>query len=498
MRVEFPADIREDVHIFGTLRLFHLVYLIPSVVLGLLCVVPPFPWGMKLVLIPGVPFAVFCWLLFDVPGILRRRRGFKKETDLRTAAQGDKNIQELVNVSEADGIFIVTRDQEQCLYLGVTPGAWDTKPDEEKDQAGVAWMQAVLRVLGHGMKLDCFVINDLEILRGGDAGEPDRPGRSQPKSLAKLAEARREYFRMLGETGFSRSCTYVVRISADPFSLDFHPKPKNKQERELKTRQVMGEIARDVMQKLQASGASAVVLSPELVRDLAARQLNPKLHRGMEPVRGAAWELPEVSGKDRDRSKEKIVLNVEAARAEPELEVARGNARPGFVPPPPAVPRMHRLDGQVEEPRKSGSRLPLLKLKPGLPKPAGPLSLFWLAARPSFAMLNRGKANLIVITRGCNESARLSGLTSELYRRYRMVNSVWFEWKRGMAADDVPLDVRKAMRSGHVYIAFSNSGWWPGSDAKECLSLLQEVARKYMCRVEAYMLGPDGSAQQIK
>lgn len=497
MRVEFPADIREDVHIFGTLKLFHLVYLIPAVMLGLLCVFPPFPWGVKLVLIPGVPFAVFCWLLFDVPGILRRRRGFRKEAGLRTAAQDGENIQEIVDVKEAEGVFIVTHDQEQCIYLGVTPGAWDTKPDEEKDQAGVAWMQAVLRVLGHGMKLDCFVINDLEILRGKeDSRERDRASeRPLPGSLAALRQARQEYFRVLGETGFSRSCTYVVRISADPFFLDFHPKPKNKQERVTKTRLAMGEIARDVMQKLQASGASAVVLSPELVRDLAARQLNPQLYRNMAPVRGAAWELPEEPepGKAPARSREKAVLKVAAADGEPELEVARGDARPFFVPP--MAPRVPPRDEEAEENSEKG---PPRKLKLGLPKPAGPLSLLWLAVRPAAALLNRGKVNLIVITRGCNEISRLSGLTDGLYKRYRMVDTVSFDWVRGMEARDVPADVRKAMRAGFVYVAFSNSGWWPGEDAKDCLALLDKVARKYMCRVEAYMLGPDGSAQQIK
>lgn len=470
MRVEFPADIREDIRIFGGLKLWDLVYLIPVVIVGILFVFPPLPWPLKILLIVGIPFGTFLWLLFDVPSILRKRRGFKAEPSPRTAAQADRNIQEIISVLNVDQSgFVITTDQHVHIYLSVTPGAWATKTTDEKDHAGIAWVQAVTRALAHGMYLDCYVINDIELLRAEFARQ-EREHANLPEGLRRISEARRAYWQDMSTAGFARSCSYVVRLGADPFSLEITPKPRSKSERITKTKQIMAEITRDVMQKLQTAGASATVLSPELVRDFAARQLNPAMHREMEPIRETDWVRPEAQ---------------EAGAGEEVKEMNASTKRSGKKADVKKKERQKRAIAPQDVSEKAASVLaPVAKAFSWV---------FWLIAKPVMNLANRDAITVILVQCGDHKDSvvtdkRLSVLYNKLYAAYTIIKTITCRWDE--TENDLPADVTNAIKmSGYALVVYVIP-FLGDIDKNEIL--VRNAAKKYRTKVDFILMAENG------
>ncbi|MCL6448194.1 MAG: hypothetical protein K6U04_08595 [Armatimonadetes bacterium] len=467
MRVEFPADIREDIRIFGGLKLWDLVYLIPAVIVGILFVFPPLPWPIKILLIVGIPFGTFLWLLFDAPAIIRKRRGFKAEPSPRTAAQADKNIQEIISVLNVDQSgFVTTTDQHVHIYLSLTPGAWATKTTDEKDHAGIAWVQAVTRALAHGMYLDCYVINDIELLRA-EFTRQEREHANLPEGLRKISEARRSYWQDMSTAGFARSCSYVVRIGADPFGLEITPKPRSKSERITKTKQIMVEITRDVMQKLQATGASATVLSPELIRDFAARQLNPAIHREMEPVRETDW------------------VRLEAQEAGEEAKEIKANVKKKERKHEEMEKRLKRAIAPQDVSERAVSVFaPVVKAFSWA---------FWLIVKPVMNLANRDAITVILVQCGDHKDSivtdkRLSVLYNKLYAAYTIIKTITYRWDE--TENDLPADVTNVIKmSGYALVVYVIP-FLGDIDKNEIL--VRNAAKKYRTKVDFILMAENG------
>ncbi|HBV97378.1 MAG: hypothetical protein JL50_08595 [Peptococcaceae bacterium BICA1-7] len=456
MRVEFPSDVREDIHVLGIQLKDLLLFFIPSVILGIICFAIPFPVAIRFVLALALPAGTFLWLFFDMPALCRRRRIFKKDPDVRTSAEGDNNIHEIITVSEVEGPFVTTDDQCLHICLSVTTGPWLTKIESERDQSGLVWQQVVGRVLSQGCLFDTWAINDLEVLNP----EMDRQKKEQaqlPEELQKIGRDRREYWTFLGTSGFSRTVSYYLRISADPFELEFNPKPKSKIERFDKTKQLLVELAGDVIQKLRSSGDQAVVISGEVLRDVAARQLQPQDYRD-GAVRGSDWVRP--GGNSIKRKVEK------------KAPVIQDPGRERKLPARPAEP----VEG------KATFRWLMLLYKATL------------LLRKLWPLYSNSVYVVSVLHSGDDETPGLAMVINELYAGFDTVYNVPMVYR---GDDSLNEDAQKALRTGYVYFVVPNPDDW--SD-EELTALTQDIlaeAERYGSRVDIALQYPDGLASQL-
>ncbi|OPY63708.1 MAG: hypothetical protein A4E56_00431 [Pelotomaculum sp. PtaU1.Bin065] len=463
-----PADVREDIRIFSVLRLKDLLYIIPALLLGLLSLFLPINIILRFILMVGIPFGTFIWCVWDVKAWLKRRKKFNKEPEIRTSAEDSRNVQEIINVREVEGSFVITDDQVIHMYLSTTPGPWITKTDAERDQAGLAWSQAVSRVCSRGLMLDAWAINDMEILRS-ELARQEKVQSGLPEKLKNIGQMRREYWSQLGSSGFSRVSSYYIRISADPFALDFQPKPKNKDERFEKTKQILTETTRDVIEKLRATGAASHVLSGEPLRDLAARQLRPDLHREGDPVRGCDWVRPKAEPDMRQTQKPVLETGTKAVKQLPTREKPRKHASGKW-------PR------EEKEPKIPFHSLPLI----------------FRLTRPLRRLLPAISESITIITvlRSVDdETPGLAALVNELYAAYETVYTVPFICRQG--DDTIPENVERAFRTGYLYVVVPNADGWADNDISALSALLLTAARPYGCKLDMVAVWPDGVLEPI-
>ncbi|MFZ5642536.1 MAG: hypothetical protein ACOY46_02955 [Bacillota bacterium] len=426
MRVDFPADVREDIHVMG-LQLWDLiVYFLPSCVLGIVFFLLPFPMGLRFLFLFAIPTGTFLWLFLEIPSILRRRRGYKKEPEIRTSAENTRNIQEIVTVREVDGPFVITDDGHVQIFLSATPGPWITKPESEQELAGLVWVQINVRAISQGCYIDTWVINDVEVLRS----EMERQEKEQaqlPEKLKEIGRKRREYWTHLENTGFSRSPLHYIRISTDPFELRFDTKPKSKGERFEKAKQILTEVTRDVCQKLQSTGVQTVIISGEILRDVAARQLMPQVYREGSTTYGDDW-------------------------------VKSGHG--GGMPVPERVP--------VREKQP-------LRFLPFIYRTTRPLRNLWPGSYDSIYIVP-------VLLNEKEDTPGLELIINELYAGFEMVYTAPMVYHPGDSVLDE--DVERALTSRYVFFVVPNSDKWQKDDLSELAKLINSTAKLYGCKVD--------------
>lgn len=456
MNVEFPADVREDIHILGLQLRTLLMFVIPSFILGILCLFLPIPVVVRLILLVVIPAGTFLWLFFELPALIRCRRVFKKEPTIRTSAEGERNIQEIITARETDGPFVLTSDQCLHIFLSVTAAPWSTQTESERDLAGQVWQQVIVRGLSQGCFIDVWLINDLEAL----SSEMERQEKEQdqlPEDLKCIGQARREYWTFLGASGFSRNVSHYISISADPFELNFDPKPKDKGDRLEKTKQLLSELAGDVIQKLRSTGAYTVVLSGEILRDVAARQLQPEDYRN-GAVRGSDWVRPKEKGA--------------RGKAEMQAPLLRDFGRERGLPA--------RAMELVEE-KYSLRWLPLLY------KTTLPLRKLWYG--------NANSVYIVPVLRSQDdETPGLAFVINELYAGFDAVYTVPMMYQ---GDDNLADDIERAMRKGYIYFVIPNPDEWSDEKLAELSQRILATAKLYGCQVDIALQYPDGLATPL-
>ncbi|MEW5953266.1 MAG: hypothetical protein AB1815_05855 [Bacillota bacterium] len=456
-KYHIPPDIRGDVEILGGLRLTDLMYLLPAVVLGVLAAMLPLPAPLRLFFLVGLPLGTFLFLFWGLPAFIGRRWRYRREPEVRQGAE----LVEIIGVKDAEGAFL-TFEETISLFISATPGPWTTLPAADRDQAGVAWAQMVGRVLEQGMSLDVWVVNDLQNLQS-ELNRQEKEQQVLPDGIAAVGAARRQYFDQLCQTGFSRTAAHFVRLSAEPDTAHLHPRPKSRGEKVKKTKQMLLEAAGDVIDKLAACGAQGVVLSAEVVvRDLAARQINPLTYRhGLDRL--AQWPVLAEAAEKVDK---------------PDDTDTAEERRAGVLG------RLGKLRHKLRLP--GGLRLPTLR-KPKVPV----LAAVWAGlSRHIYRQLYADRLNLLAVGPTDQDIPGLAALVNVLYKGFDTVNTTI--WEYSPEDNAVPDEILRMMRAGYILVVYPAGHYSNKAELNFCV-MVRIAAQSRGCKVDFGRLQPDGS-----
>ncbi|NHM28032.1 hypothetical protein G7K71_13805 [Desulfofundulus sp. TPOSR] len=304
--VFFPADVRQDVSVFGV-----RVGLLWIPVLGLFAgfllfayLPPGFPVLPRFLILVVPPLALFFFLAARVDVFWKKFRAYRKEPSLRLpdARGGPGSFQSLVSASAAEETFILEFDDgSRGAVLSVVPAPWEVMTEGDQTSAVAAFGAALSRVGVADAEVTVYLDTDADLPRAEWERKEARWRSAFPEGsgLRRIAEARLAHFRGL-ERAKPRA---AVRVRWKPYDAALPRKPKDDADRKALVRRAVADLVSGFTAELERSGAKVRVLGAEAVRDLAAKQVHPLDWRRIAPVTGTDW-LGGARGEEmRDRTR---------------------------------------------------------------------------------------------------------------------------------------------------------------------------------------------------
>lgn len=338
--VFFPADVRQDISVFGV-----RVGLLWIPVLGLFAgfllfaYLPPwFPILPRFLALVVPPAALFVALAARADVLWKKLRAYRREPALRLpdARGGPGSLQSLVSASAAGDTFALEFEGgRRGAVLSVTPAPWEAMTEGEQTAAVAAFGAALSRAGVAGAEVTVYLDVEADLPRSEWERKEARWRASFPEGsgLRRIAEARLAHFR----AQVRPKPEAAVRIVWKPYDAALPRKPGDEADREALVRQALADLVSGFAAELERSGAKVRVLGAEAVRDLAARQIHPLDWRRLAPVPGTGW-LDSAGGRD-----------------EAEEEKARAHtARPGRG----LLPRFRRSASPGKEERGAATTAP--------------------------------------------------------------------------------------------------------------------------------------------
>jgi len=292
--VDFPADVREDIKLFGIVETRHLMYLVPAIALIMvLFLVPGIPIGFKLVVMVFLPMFLVFYLSFGVGRSMAKRRAFSAQPTLLLAKQSDDRepaLQSIVRVQSCDEPYVVMEDKTISVLVEAQPGSWSVNTDSGRQLLVDSW-QSVLRRASLAGVLVAVYCDFLPHLPRREWAWRETAFSGLPTGLAQVLESRLDLHKQLSREGRAREWVYIVRFSVDPWEMAFSRRPKSAEERTNLAKKTLLSLVGEAQNVLQSAGVSCVVLGAEAARDVLSRQLNPVKYQEYGPVKSTGWVL---------------------------------------------------------------------------------------------------------------------------------------------------------------------------------------------------------------
>lgn len=290
--VFFPADVRQDISVFGV-RMGLLWIPALGLFAGFILFVylpPGFPVLPRFLILVVPPLALFFFLAARVDVLWKKFRAYRKEPALRLpdARGGQRSFQSLVSASTVEDSFILNFDDgSKGTVLSIIPIPWEVMTEGDQMSAVAAFGSALTRASMAGAEVTVYLDVDADLPRAEWDRQEARWRRSFPEGsgLRKLAEARLAHFR----TSVRPRPEASIRIKWRPYDASLPRKPRDEAEREVLARRAVADLVSGFAAELERSGARVRVLGAESVRDLAARQVHPLDWRKLVPVTGTDW-----------------------------------------------------------------------------------------------------------------------------------------------------------------------------------------------------------------
>jgi hypothetical protein len=448
--VDFPADAREDIKLFGIVEMAHLKYIAPAIVFVMVSFLIPIPIQAKLFFMVAVPLFLILFLSLGVGKFTKKRKRFVGQSALRLAKQSktDDNIQSLISVVSIDEPYIIMQDKSISVLIQLTPTSWHVNTDSSRQYAVDIWQSVLRRASQAGVSVSAYC-DFLPHLPRQEWANHETMALALLPGLCAVSQARLRTFRELARVGQAREWCYVLRLACDPREMSFSRRPKNSDERAHLARKSLLTLTGEVQAALAGTGASAMLLGAEAARDVLSRQISPAKYQGFSPVRSTVWEIPETP--EESTRAEPVPIPIPATPAE-----AEGTARP----------QLHR----ETRPREARS-LPKVHISGGFPL-ALPRFLGRAIRKMYRHYVSERGMRFILFVDFTNARLRNS-LLQQLYDAYEQVE---------LLTGDVSIN----LNHDNLLVLFPFSG--PSVHPKSIIDSIRKQARRNFVKLDAGMI----------
>lgn len=294
-REQHPADFRADAKL-GRFTLTQVAALmlvgVGVMITGLVAVMGrPAAWKVLL--------ALLFWAVIAAEFVFQARRRLERwyafqgrprirGSDASVPAEQDKTVQGLIPVQGVAGPVVTWLNSSQVgIIMRIIP-APTTAIDDLRAQALQARFAEVLKRCVHARVTPSIYVDVEPDLQRPELDRHRHLANRLPaeSGLRKIITARLNHHEALAQHE-SRTVAYHLRLTVDVANTPALQKVKGNQAEAAMgyLREISGEIAED----LGRTGAQVQFLSPESIRDVTMRQLDPAGWRDREPARGTDW-----------------------------------------------------------------------------------------------------------------------------------------------------------------------------------------------------------------
>lgn len=300
--VEHPADYRKDARLVGNLSVSQVagatLAVIGGCLLELYLSLTAAPGGLHLLgwLLTAATVLQITWgLTRRVNLVLQygcRPRERQADASRPVTATSEDTLQDLIKVQASEGTMATFLDGSLAVFLEIRPGPTRCLSSEQQARLCRRLEQTLLNLSETGVEMTVYADLDPDLNRA----EVDRQTEllaawPEASGLRRLVGMRMEHHWWLAEQEARRS-TYHVRLTLRPERLPLAREQETPEERMERALDYLRRVGQNVAEELGGEGTRVIPLSPEGLRDLAARQLDPAGWRQVEPVAGTAWRWP--------------------------------------------------------------------------------------------------------------------------------------------------------------------------------------------------------------
>lgn len=271
--VNFPPNVKEDINM-GFVQIRHLRIIIPAVLFAaFLFVAWPGGFLSRVILFLLVAGGGLAFAVLEGPTRFRISRAYRRRPHERAPFREDKMEDWLAAVNVDQHGMIRHPDGSLSVVLEVLPSPWVLLSDEEQRQVGQMYQAATEQALLSKVELRWLLDLSADLPR--QEFERQRVlARRAPGGLGEVILARALHHEALGRQGRAlRTSAYLVLTA----------RPDAKQNEHLR------QAVADMEGALHQAQIGSRQLGPEVLRDLAWRQLCPVDHARSEPPVEVEW-----------------------------------------------------------------------------------------------------------------------------------------------------------------------------------------------------------------
>ena len=291
--VYWPQDIRQDVALFGPVTVPQLLKMAPLWATGFFLFaflrVSLLTRFLLLALIGGGSSLALLANLPQWAEVLRRYRSRPRVLVGDGPHAVPRSLTNLSQVAALHGPFLQYRDGTWAAVLEVTVPPWEHLPTPEQRLLQSAFEFCLRRAAQAQVSLTIFAEVLPDLIRDELARQEARLAAWSPDSgLHRLAAARLHHHRR-SALSRSRRVSYHLRVAAAPGQVQLHRRPRDAADRRELLQEFLRQTVAGLSLELQRAGLQPVVLSPDALRDLCARQFDPVSWREMPPPTAPDW-----------------------------------------------------------------------------------------------------------------------------------------------------------------------------------------------------------------